>query len=570
MWTNKQRNVIKPQQGTPESATSKLDTTELVTSQLVTTKLVTSEPVTTELVTSELVTKEAFKTKVITSERFPQTKSLKSRTSKRRDTKPATKSTATTATDSTTAPVYGIETTDSPTEVAGNDNDIVCKLPKLDPWDRSISHLLSEEGVDPGCTTRYPLSPFDVINNKLVPKPGVSLYKFHSVSVTTIERPANDDWQVNHDDVISPFVDAIKSDFFRVNYVKNNNQHLSHLYARVVPKKHMKDKFAATKRSHKNSKNIRDLSVLILGFDSTSFANFLRKMKHSLDFLVKGDLHTHFLKGYTVIGDATTPNMCALLTGKDETEVPEARRSYFGAQPTDSWPWLAKEFKSKGYATLFAEDDPTMGMFNLRLLGLQNPDGIYDHYMRPFWLELESAGERDEPGVCSKSTSMANFTLDYLTSFFEAYSDMPKFGFAFMGFSTHARPNYLSFIDYDLLHFLKFFKKNNFHKNTMLVILGDHGSRNDDVRNTMQGKLEERLPWLSITLPKWVEEKYPEIRAALRHNQNLISTPFDMHATLRHVLTYPDPPNGEKGQSLFTKLPRNRTCQDACKYAIQN
>ena len=488
-------------------------------------------------------------------------------------TQPVTQLTTTTAGTTTSAPSYGIEPTDSPTEAAEVTEEMACKLPKLDPWDPSIRHLLNEEGIDPGCRTRYPLPLFDVLDNRLVPKPGVNLNELKTISVTTIERPPSDDWSVNHAGGENPFSqsDARKSklinrsDFFRLSYTKNDGQFLSHLFARVVPKKEIIEQFAARKKPQGDGKTVRDLNVLILGFDSTSAANFLRYMKHSLDFLVKGDMHTHFIKGYSVIGDATTPNMCALLTGKDETEVPEARRSVPGAQSIDSWPWLAKRFKGSGYATLFAEDDPTMGMFNLRLLGLNNPAGIYDHYMRPFWLELESAGERDEPGVCSKSTSMANHTLDYLTSFFQAYPKTPKFGFAFMGFATHARPNYLSFIDYDLLHFLKYLSKHDFHENTILAILGDHGSRNDEVRNTMQGKLEERLPWLSITLPKWVEEKYPDIRAALRHNQNVISTPFDLHATLRHVLTYPDHPTGEKGQSLFTKIPHSRTCQDARK-----
>ena len=99
----------------------------------------------------------------------------------------------------------------------------------------------------------------------------------------------------------------------------------------------------------------------------------------------------------------------------------------------------------------------------------------------------------------------------------------------------------------------------------MIILFGDHGSRNDDVRNTMQGKLEERLPWLSISVPDWLIRKFPHIGLALEHNQHIITSPFDMHATLRHILTYPKEPHGEKTQSLLTQLPHTRTCSDAGK-----
>ena len=38
--------------------------------------------------------------------------------------------------------------------------------------------------------------------------------------------------------------------------------------------------------------------------------------------------------------------------------------------------------------------------------------------------------------------------------------------------------------------------------NTLLVTMSDHGPRMGDMRNTAQGKIEERLPMMSLAFPK--------------------------------------------------------------------
>ena len=236
-------------------------------------------------------------------------------------------------------------------------------------------------------------------------------------------------------------------------------------------------------------------------------------------------------------------------------------------RPIDNWPWIMKDYEQQGYVTLYAEDDPSVSAFNLRLQGFT--DSPTHHYMRPFWLSLESEHERDEPGRCSKSESMVNHTLKYVESFFDAYPTLRKFAFTFHSYISHAHPNHLSYAEEDLLWFLRTFMDKGYLKDTMLVIMGDHGSRNSEYRGTMQGKLEERLPWFSISLPSDFQRRFsPDLVANLRGNQPVITSSFDVHATLRHILTYPNLPSGEHTKSLFEKLPRNRTCKDAGKLSI--
>ncbi|KAL9983543.1 hypothetical protein ACROYT_G005730 [Oculina patagonica] len=483
---------------------------------------------------------------------------------------------STSATDTKVSSPYTTpSTTGTPTPVyttAPNLN--TCKLPKLNPWDPSISHLLKDVGNDPGCRNGYPLPAFDVIDNRLVLSGEVnaSSIDFSEVNVETIHRDSGHDSSVHYAKQGNPFnASAVefqpsnvinKSDFLIVKYKLTSGKEVTSYLARAVPQrdaidesKRMRQEF---KRQGKNEG--LGLNVVMLGFDSVSAANFRRKMPKSINFL-KTSLKTYFISGQTVIGDATTPALTAMLTGLYETEPPEGREGYANSAPIDKWPWIMKQYKEHGYVTMMTEDDPTMGAFNLRLMGFEDPPA--HHYGRPFWIALEEKRERDEPGLCSRSTFMVNYTLDYVLSYFAAYPNTPKFAFAFMSYLTHAHPNHLSYADNDIARLLRAFVDRNYHNNTVIVTFGDHGSRNDDVRNTMQGKLEERLPWLSISVPAWLEKKYPDITSALEHNQHVISSPFDLHATLRHVLTYPDEPRGEKTQSLFKKLNYTRTCSEA-------
>lgn len=66
--------------------------------------------------------------------------------------------------------------------------------------------------------------------------------------------------------------------------------------------------------------------------------------------------------------------------------------------------------------------------------------------------------------------------------------------------------------------------------------MSDHGIRWGDIRKTYQGQMEERLPFVIITLPKWLKETYPVAAANLKKNVRRLTTPFDLHETLKDLL----------------------------------
>ena len=121
-----------------------------------------------------------------------------------------------------------------------------------------------------------------------------------------------------------------------------------------------------------------------------------------------------------------------------------------------------------------------------------------------------------------------------------------------------------------LLQFLKRRKK-KLLKNTVLAIFGNHGWRGNGFRDTSQGKLEERLPFLSVTMPTVFREKYPEQFQNMVSNSQLLTSPLDIHATLKDLLRFSKKSGTNtiqntrtteiQGQSLFTKWDSNsRNC----------
>ena len=259
------------------------------------------------------------------------------------------------------------------------------------------------------------------------------------------------------------------------------------------------------------------------------------------------------------MGDGTTAQLCAMLTGIDERKEPEARRRISSSKPVDGWRWIFKNYKEKGYATMFSEDSPHFASFNYRLHGFQDPPT--DHYARPFWIETDKIMK----GHCINSRPSHVVSLEYLLSFFRRYKDRPKFAFSSHATISHNDVNTIGYVDDNLKAFLQEFEKESFLNNTLLIIFADHGARFSGLRKTIQGKLEERFPFMSITTPKWFPGKYPDLYNNLVHNSRVLTSPFDVYATLRHILSYPQYPNKiVTGQSLFSRIDESsRTCASA-------
>jgi hypothetical protein len=52
---------------------------------------------------------------------------------------------------------------------------------------------------------------------------------------------------------------------------------------------------------------------------------------------------------------------------------------------------------------------------------------------------------------------------------------------------------------------------------------------------TATGRVEERMPLLSIIIPEHIKRKYPHIEENLQTNEKRLTSPYDLHETLMDI-----------------------------------
>ncbi|VVC43462.1 Hypothetical protein CINCED_3A003648 [Cinara cedri] len=304
------------------------------------------------------------------------------------------------------------------------------------------------------------------------------------------------------------------------------------------------------------------LNVLMIGLDSMSHMMVQRKLPKVYSKLKS--MGAHILDGYNIVGDGTPQALIPILTGRTELELPDTRKRMGSkASTVDVYPFIWHEFKKHGYVTGYAEDVADVGVFTYRLKGFdQQPT---DHYMRTYYVDATPMFNQQKP-FCYGSLPRHKIMLNYVKDMFRVYEDKPKFMFAFHGELSHDYANKVAVAELDLVEWLEWFQRSGYLNNTMLVFMSDHGQRFASVRDTQQGKLEERMPFFSFVLPKWFDRKYPKMAANMKNNTKRLTTPFDIYSTLMSVLHKDGPRNNnvnKRSISLFNEIPLQRSCRDA-------
>ena len=204
-----------------------------------------------------------------------------------------------------------------------------------------------------------------------------------------------------------------------------------------------------------------------------------------------------------------------------------------------------------------------VGTFQMRLKGFRDPP--VDHYGRPLYLFAES--RHTSKPLCFGSVTRLQSMFDWMRDFFDMYSSQPKFSFLFHSHYSHNSNNRLPYADDELLQFLQTMNERGYLDNTMLIVMADHGARSSSLRKTYQGKLEERLPFMSIRLPPKFQKQYPELLHNLRLNSHRLTTPFDVHETFQHLFDFHSvnsyQSKSNRSYSLFQLVPETRTCAQA-------
>ena len=132
-----------------------------------------------------------------------------------------------------------------------------------------------------------------------------------NVYVQAIRRKPHNDWGYDlippkHFNLSRKKYAKINEEFLQVEIVTPSGEKIVEYHAEVVPKIEVLQR----KRSGKGL----NANVLLVGFDSTSSAQMQRALPKVYQFL-KNDLRSYVFKGYSIVGDGTTPQLTAMFTG---------------------------------------------------------------------------------------------------------------------------------------------------------------------------------------------------------------------------------------------------------------
>ncbi|KAH9636378.1 hypothetical protein HF086_011235 [Spodoptera exigua] len=240
-------------------------------------------------------------------------------------------------------------------------------------------------------------------------------------------------------------------------------------------------------QNHGNSYN-----VMILAFDSSSHNGFMRKMPKSYKYLSKNAI---IMNGFNIVGDGTPAALFPIFTGKPEEEHPDARKKITKNVYVDHRSFIFYKLKSFGYQTAYWEDSPHIGTFQYRFNGFQHQPA--DHYFRPFFLEHSSL-PFNTPQYCTGSTPTYELMMNISDELFQL--DGKKFCFTIIGDICHNDFNQMSTADDLLLSFMESWSSRKILEDTLLVVMGDHGSRSKCenrqmtfVKSVMRQKVDDQV-----------------------------------------------------------------------------
>lgn len=146
-----------------------------------------------------------------------------------------------------------------------------------------------------------------------------------------------------------------------------------------------------------------------------------------------------------------------------------------------------------------------------------------------------------QPGMnsfCLGGQPMHNVTLSYLRDFFSIYKKLPKFALAMLSELSSWNPNALGYADNDVLDFLRWMKIEGHLERTVIVLFSDRGSKHPNLRGLLEGKMEERMPLLAITIPVKAPKAIANSVVNLKANSKLLTHPYEVYETLKSMILY--------------------------------
>jgi len=167
--------------------------------------------------------------------------------------------------------------------------------------------------------------------------------------------------------------------------------------------------------------------------------------------------------------------------------------------------------------------------------------------------------------LCFSGKPVAEHLFDYGRKFMSTYADQDKF--LWFSIQEGHEPLLLRVetIDESLHKFLQFVLGASASTRTIVNLIADHGLGYGDYWTTSDfAKQHEKRPlWMMLVSPTLAETpSFVPFMQQARKNEGRVVTPFDVYATMQHILAYPGPlPTFPADRSsIFQPLADHRTC----------
>ncbi|XP_028039700.1 uncharacterized protein LOC114250149 [Bombyx mandarina] len=320
----------------------------------------------------------------------------------------------------------------------------------------------------------------------------------------------------------------------------------------------------ATKQHALIDKNL--FNVIIIGLESVSRMNFHRTMRLTSKYLEDHGAVEFF--GYNKVGDNSFPNLFPVLTGKSFKYLKRKLRNEF-----EQWNFIWDDYKKAGFNTAMGSDSIAglLGSYEYNWEKIPT-----DNYLQPFMFEARHMFHDKQYNYhkCLGDKLLYKILLDYISDITIKLKSVRLFGLFWEESISHDDLKLPHIMDEDYLNLMKKIEFIGSLRNTVIIFFSDHGKRWGKFVETKQGRLEERLPLLTIMLPETFKRRYTLAFKNLQQNSRGLTTPFDFHETLLDLLNITKLENhvirermsvsnqNDKVSSLFLPISSRRTCKD--------
>lgn len=205
-----------------------------------------------------------------------------------------------------------------------------------------------------------------------------------------------------------------------------------------------------------------------------------------------------------------------------------------------------------------------MGTYNFGKYGFRNAPT--DYYLRPYMLATENllpVVRFNGMNYCLGPRSAPDRIYGYVEDFVRLHRHHGYFAVFWLNTFSHNELNSPSSMDQQTADTLSRLLDNRLLDNAVALVLSDHGLRFGEIRKTPIGWLEERMPAFYARLPPGYVATLPGHHAALAANRYRLTSPFDLHLTLKQLLSTRDDYHADgcpTCRSLFRLADANRYC----------